>query len=411
MFDSALIRTLFNLLIVRGSLYLFPLFSLPILTRTLGVKNFGELSSFLAIQQYGILIVEFGYNLTGARDISIAKDRLESSKIFSAIILSRLIFSLVLLALLLCVSYFFPIYVFELLLCWLATFGVAIYPYFYLLAKEKTGIITVVTVVSRLVAIVLLLIFVKTPDDMNVGILIYSLNWLVPGVIGFCYVVLFMDIQLGWPGFSKIKSVMLSSVDIFISNIFTSVYGPLNILMLGYFSSPYHVGLFSAADKLRAAFQGLLQPISQALYPRVAKSLGTDKFISYWLFSRKVIISVAFMMGVILVAFGYTLIDVFLGNDYIQSYPVLVILSLTMLFIGIGIAYGQNYFVLTKQTQYLRKVYVASSVIHLMHMPVLTYFFMQYGAAISIVITEFIVASCFLIGKYKTDLRDSYAKK
>lgn len=410
MIDSLLLKSLINLFVVRGSVYLFPLIALPVLTKALGVQGFGLLSIYLAIQQYGVLIVEFGYNLTGTRDIAVAKDNTESSKIFFAIILSRLFFALVLLVLLLCVSYFFPMYMSGLLLCWLATFGVAVYPYFYLLAKEKTGVITIVTVISRVIAILLLLVFVKAADDINVGILIYSLNWLVPGVIGFCYVFISTDIQFGWPGLSTIKSVIRSSLDIFISNVFTSVYGPLNILVLGYFASPYHVGLFSAADKLRAAFQGLLQPVSQALYPRIAKSLGTDRFTLYWLYSRKVIMSIAFMMGVLLVVFGRYLIDMFLGINYIQSYSILVILSLAIIFIGVGIAYGQNYFILTKKTQYLRKVYIASSIIHLVHMPVLIYFFMQYGAAISIVVTELVVALCFIFEKRKIDLRELHAK-
>ena len=96
MIDSSLFRVWLNLFIVKGSVYLFPLVALPILTKTLGVQGFGLLSVYLAIQQYGILIVEFGYNLTGTRDVSSSKNRAEADDIFSAIVFSRLFFSFLL---------------------------------------------------------------------------------------------------------------------------------------------------------------------------------------------------------------------------------------------------------------------------------------------------------------------------
>ncbi|PEG63192.1 oligosaccharide flippase family protein, partial [Lelliottia amnigena] len=69
-FNDVPIKSIVHLFMVRGSLYLFPFITLPIITRSLGVTQFGILSLFLAGQQYLIMLIEYGFTLTGARDIS-----------------------------------------------------------------------------------------------------------------------------------------------------------------------------------------------------------------------------------------------------------------------------------------------------------------------------------------------------
>ncbi|WP_265524007.1 oligosaccharide flippase family protein, partial [Providencia heimbachae] len=55
---------------------------------------------------------------------------------------------------------------------------------------------------------------------------------------------------------------------IFLSTFFVSMYTTSIPLILGYNSGAEAVGIYNAADKLKQALQGLIGPVSQAIYPR-----------------------------------------------------------------------------------------------------------------------------------------------
>src|SRR6185369_10455258 len=49
-----------------------------------------------------------------------------------------------------------------------------------------------------------------------------------------------------------------------------SLYGIGNAFLLGLFATPAHVGYFASAEKISRAFFGLLNPIREALFPRLS---------------------------------------------------------------------------------------------------------------------------------------------
>lgn len=104
------IRSIVHLFLVRGSIYLFPFITLPIITRSLGVTQFGVLSIFLALQQYFIMLVEYGFTLTGSRDIARVKIKSEEQKIISEVVACRLIIFLMSAILLYAIYLLSPIY-------------------------------------------------------------------------------------------------------------------------------------------------------------------------------------------------------------------------------------------------------------------------------------------------------------
>jgi Na+-driven multidrug efflux pump len=57
---------------------------------------------------------------------------------------------------------------------------------------------------------------------------------------------------------------------VFLSNISTSFYTTINIILLKLFAGADQVAYFAATDKIRVAAQGFIQPIAAALFPRIA---------------------------------------------------------------------------------------------------------------------------------------------
>ena len=61
----------------------FPLLTLPYLTRVLSVESYGVVSYVKAVMQYMQLVVDFGFMLSGTKDIVNAKNDHEKLEKFS----------------------------------------------------------------------------------------------------------------------------------------------------------------------------------------------------------------------------------------------------------------------------------------------------------------------------------------
>ncbi|MBD4005361.1 oligosaccharide flippase family protein, partial [Xanthomonas citri pv. citri] len=64
---------------------------------------------------------------------------------------------------------------------------------------------------------------------------------------------------------------------VFISTSAISLYSTGIVIILGFISGPTSVGNFNAANTIRNALQGLLNPITQAIYPRISSTLVLNR--------------------------------------------------------------------------------------------------------------------------------------
>ena len=111
---------------------------------------------------------------------------------------------------------------------------------------------------------------------------------------------------------------------------------------LGLLTNNSFVGYFAAADKIIQAFKGLMGPVSQSIYPYVAKKVSLSKEDGL-----KFIRKVAFYVGIatsvvslfIFVSADF-LVDLLLGEQYFHSIIILRILALMPLLIGLSNIFG-----------------------------------------------------------------------
>jgi PST family polysaccharide transporter len=68
------IKDVFYLILLQGLNYVAPLLVLPYLMIKLGAEKFGYIGFSLSVCQYLMLIVDFGFNLSGTKRIALVQD-------------------------------------------------------------------------------------------------------------------------------------------------------------------------------------------------------------------------------------------------------------------------------------------------------------------------------------------------
>src|SRR5262245_53628947 len=72
---SRLAGNVLSLYAIQGLNTLLPLLTLPFLLRALQPAGYGSIMFAQSLMGYALLVVEFGFNFTAARDISVARDK------------------------------------------------------------------------------------------------------------------------------------------------------------------------------------------------------------------------------------------------------------------------------------------------------------------------------------------------
>lgn len=384
------LKSILHLFIVKGSVYLFPFITLPIISRSFDVAQFGIFSLFLAAQQYLIMIVEYGFTLTGSRDIARLSMKSEEGKVLNEIVMCRIIIFLLCIPIM-AVAYFSLQdygYLGGYVIIFITVMSATLNQTHYFIGKENTGFIVIVSSLTRVLSISIVVINVRSGSDFYIAMLAHSINIALPNVLSFIYVYGYSKHGLiGVPTKTNILYRFSSSWDIFISNVFTNVYGTLTLIYLGMAKGAIEVGYYSSAEKLKAAAQGALSPIAQAFFPRIAKKSGLE-FHRLWLKSTIFLVGISIFLVILLLVFGEQVYKILLGSDFHSGIYIYYVLMLSIISISLGVAYGQNLYLVQGHTKLLRSIYISVSLLHIIYMPVLVHLFNGLGAALSVLLTE-----------------------
>ena len=373
--------------------YVIPLITLPYLSRVLGVAKFGLVFFAFAFMQYFIILTDFGFGLSATREIAINRHNQNNlSNIFNSVTTLKLIFLLISFLILLISFIFVPKIRTEwivFLLSFLMVIGNAIYPVWFFQGMERMKYITFLNILSKTIFLVLIFIFVKQDTDYKIVPLLNSLGFLVSGIIGFIFAIQNFNIKLYIPKIQSIKKQFKYSAEFFISRVSVSLYTNTNSFCLGLIGSNIMVGYYVAAEKIYQAISGLQAPLSQALYPFVAKNKNVK------LFRRIFLIAVSINCLICLAGFIFTkdIITIFYGADMQEAYKVFRIFCIIALVTFPSIMIGYPLLGAMGYTKSANGSVIVGSIIHIMGLLVL--FLTQkmniYTIAFMVLITESIV--------------------
>jgi PST family polysaccharide transporter len=288
-FDTGVLKNATALFGLQSVSYVIPLISLPLLTRTLSVDEWGRYSFALYLGIMAGQISEYGINISGTRMIAIHRsDSSMLRHLFCNLYATRIFLSIVLIPILLAGGYLIPIFKGQTIFLILSV-GVMLVnglnPLWAFQGIERMSRPSLAYVVANALFTLSLFLFVRASDDGALALALYLIwNTLATGLLIFWANRLF---GFQRPDFKSVFSMIKTCRSVFIGRIGTILINSLFTLTMGILSTPFQTGLYAGAERLFRAGHSLLSPLSLAIYPRMSLLLVTDRDTGL-LFYRKV---------------------------------------------------------------------------------------------------------------------------
>jgi PST family polysaccharide transporter len=400
---KVLFKNFTSLSILQISNYIFPLITLPYLVRVLGPEKYGLVNFATAFAAYFTILTDYGFNLSATQEIS--KNRNDTNRIaeiFSSVFTLKMLFFVISSAIFLIVVLIVPLFHEHLLLffvTFLSVLGTALFPLWLFQGIEKMNYILIITVSVRLMVTVLIFVIIKNENDF---IKFAGLNTSAQFVIGFTGLMIVVNkfqIKYIFPKISLLKLQIKNGWNLFLSTVWINLYTTSNVFILGLFAPATVVGYFAAADKIRMAFQGILSPMSQSVFPYV-NNLLTDSYERFISFNKK-LFKIALLVGTIisiaLFLFAEPLVNIVLGKDYQSSILVLKIIAWLPLIIFLSNVLGiQTMLPMNKHKSFAIILFFAA-MINLVLSFILVPKYFEIGTSISVLVTEIFVTMAFFV--------------
>lgn len=340
-----IIGNIFSLGLLQIVNYILPILTIPFLVSTIGIGNVGVIAIATALCTYFQICIDYGFSLTATRAIAKERDDLSiASKITSAVINIKICMALVM-------SCFFIVLILSVdryrdnIMIFIATFAIcffqSIFPQWHFQAVEKMKYITIANSIPKIVATILLFVFISDPDDTLKVQLIYICG----AVFATAWAMLILYFKLGFRysiDLNMIKTQISNGWSIFLARLFSTLYKNSNILIISILYPAGVVGVYAVTEKIIRAAQNLQNVVGDSLFPWVAKeSKGTEGFFKKLNGKFKYIIFIAYAAcSLFAFIFANIIAKILVGDEWVAVGEQLRIMSLVFLFGGLNYFYG-----------------------------------------------------------------------
>lgn len=401
--NKVLVKNFTSLSLLQLANYIFPVITLPYLVRVLGPEKYGVINFAAAFSAYFVIITDYGFNLSATQEISVNRnDKEKVSEIFSSVLTIKII-----LFFLSSGIFFLIVNMFELFsndaglysIMFIGVVGIVLFPLWVYQGVEQMKYILIINVAIRSVTVVSIFLLVKVENDYLLLAVIYTITQVMTGITGLFFAIRKFDLRYLFPSKVQLLEQLKKGWNLFLSSIWINLYTTSNVFILGLFAPNSVVGYYSAADKVRIAFQGILSSMSQSVFPYVNKLLAESyqKFIS---FNRK-LLKISVIIGIIisssLFLFAEPIVKIVLGNEYSPSVIVLRIIAWLPLIIFLSNVFGiQTMLPLNYQKRFSQILFLAALINLMISFSIVPSYF-EIGTAVSMLVTEIFVTLSFYI--------------
>lgn len=372
--------------------YLIPILEIPVLARALGVQEYGKVVLIQSIALLASLIVEYGFSLSGSRQVAIAQtDKKQLSRIYGEITSAKLIIVSIVLV---CGALLFSIknlsiegpFLFLGFLYFLA-FGFS--PFWFFQGLEKISVVVFLEVGLRFSSLLCLYLFILSKNDAELALFIMAgfglLNTFIGNIMCMYKIGTFKLDLLG--GIQQLKLGFHVFIYKSSNNILLSA-GPS---LVGVTSGHVAVASYVPAEKIIRGFLGFINPILIGFYPYLNRQYLSSKDSAIKL-SYMIVIGM-FVLGVVAACsiffVGDFLIQKVLGSEFLVASDILKIFVLIVPFRLANQALGLCMLIPMGKDKVTSVLMVFFSIVSILFAALLSIWFGVNGVVVGFVMAEF----------------------
>lgn len=388
-----------SLYLLQGLNYVIPMAILPFLVRVLGMERYGLTAVAQSFAMYFTLLTDYGFNFSATRAIAQKRDDPDLvSRIFCSVLLIKLAILCLSSAILAGALIFIPAFHQNakfFLAAFLAVLGNVLFPLWLFQGMEEMRYISAVFGGSRLLAALALFLLVRSPSDALLSLMIQSSALVLGGAAGLWIGIRRFRLNIVRPNVSDMRSAVHGGWHLFVSTTAITLYTNTNVFLVGILAGNVQAGYFSAAEKLVRATQGLITPVTQAVFPHMNQLAAQSKAMALdfagrmlrWLGGATFIASLAILM------FAYPLVSIYLGKGAIGSIAVIRWIAFIPFLVAVSNILAVQTMIPFGLDRQLSRILVLAGLLNLsMAIPLIRTFAAE-GAGISVLFTEMFVTA------------------
>lgn len=375
---------------------LLPLVAVPFLSRKLEPEGWGLVIFAQSFAGWMSLLLEYGFNLSATREIARHRDKPDEltriiSGITGAILLLAALSAGAALVALFAVPLFrqYPEY---LALAWLIGITQAARPLWYFQGVERLYRPAWLNVAARAMATAGIFLWVRGVHDGWKPLVLQIIAGALVAVISLFW--MYREVAFTRPSLGRAVEALRMGWSMFLFRGAVSLYTTANAFILGLFVPPAMVAFYGGAERLNKAVMAGLDPISQALYPRITHLVATDEKRAAR-FARIGLLAIGGLglaLGLAVMAFAPLAVRILLGPRYTESIPVLRVLALLMPLTAISNVIGVQWMLPLGMDRAFNKVIISAGVLNVVLAVFLARRGGPMGMATSVVVAEAFVA-------------------
>lgn len=274
--EGRVVKNTLYLYILTFAKLIFPMLTLPYLTRVLTTDTYGAVSFVKSFVSYVQIVIDFGFLWSATKEVTEAfhDDRKDSiSKIIGDTIMAKGLLAIACLLAMTVFCCFVPLLRANIFFAFLYLIAILLsifVPEFFFRGIEKMELASIPYTVSKAISTFLTLLVVDSDEDillipiLEIGSTLVAIAISAFSVRKLGYHMVASSVRAA---IQKIKS----SFVYFMSSFATTAFGTLNTLLVGIFMSPSDVAYWSVCNVLVTAVQSMYNPLLNSLYPHMIR--------------------------------------------------------------------------------------------------------------------------------------------
>lgn len=338
---------------------LTPLIVAPYIISICGEEGFGKVGIGLSFVFILTVLVDFASGINGVKEISVHRNNPKKIQKTAITLFSIKLISLIVVILFSALIIFYIPFLYQekklLFLSLIILVSQAINPTWFLQGIEKFKMISFITISSKILYIILILLQIKKPEDYVFVNLFFGLSVIIANIFCLYWLVKNHFLVLVTPKRQDIILIFKRDYKLTFSQLLLSLQQYSPILLIGYFGNNMLAGQYKIIEQIIMIFRTYLQVIFNFIYPRVCFLIAQNKEngMKKWFYFNGLNFIIIFFCSMFLFVFAQEILIYFNASDSLNLSFYLKIAAFIPLLIALNIPLQQLVLAYNFQKKYV----------------------------------------------------------